>query len=489
MHNTKLICILITWMTVLGSAGAQDQTSMPRYKPLRLSVGKRFPASQRFLLRMRDTPGELSKARIRAHAWDLFAGLTQDKPIWTTWYTKCDLGLKRCGTKFMKAKPNLHRSLRNFEIPVQSLEQLLGSSRVDEQSFTASFQEAVQALAVSSRALPQFASVRFNRAAAEHIRRQCLYSREGDGSKSTKPCPTLPASGKIKEFERGAVVLKTSWQLVIVDKNGIGRLRTWKKELWDNIQLANDNDILRFRTGTVRLDTKSKAECQNRDYRDGEPVPVKCFYAFELTEEDIKALRASPSDLVALSDTGMFPGNYLVLVAVHVTTKEIPEWVWATFWWDNHGKSDSRAAGRPKNIKPKWTHFLMETTLSGTTPLETDRGPKICFNPYLETSIPNGAISNCLQCHSKAAIGPPSEVSPFDLGILGRNGRTLASGNNPDPHYFDNRVQTDFIWSIADAFNDENLQPLMNLFKHDLHELQLKDLHSRQQDNPLPQKP
>ncbi|HET9282325.1 MAG TPA: hypothetical protein VFR24_10225 [Candidatus Angelobacter sp.] len=500
MRNAKLIFILLAGIAVTLPTGAQDQTSKPKYEPLRLSFPKRFPASQHRLLRLRDTPGKKAKARIRAHAWDLFAGLTRESimakelPIWDTWYTKCDLGLADCGTKFLEEKLNLHRSLRNFEVPVQSLEELQSLSLgPGEQSFAAqsssdAFQKRIRAFAIRTRTHPQFASVLFNREAADAIRKQCLYAHEGNLSAATSSCPSLPATGKIKEFRRGAVALKTFWQLVIADANGIGQLETWKQELWNNIQQPNDNNIDRFRTSTVRVDTKSTAECENRDYGDDEVVPLKCFYAIQLTQEDVDALNASPPRLVAISDTGIIPGNYLVLVAVHVTTKEIPDWVWATFWWDNHGISDPRAAERPKTIKPRWSHFLMETTLSGTTPLETDGGPKICFNPYLETPLRNGAISNCLQCHSKAAYGPPSRISAYDLGVLGRDGKTLASGKAPDPHYFDNRVQTDFIWSIANSLNSNDIQPLMHLFQQNLHDLQLQELQLRQQENAPPPK-
>lgn len=490
MWQARLIKILMVWIVVTVSAGAQDQLPRPKYKALRLPHGKHFPASERFLLQLRDTPGEPAKAKLRKHAWDLFQGLTRGSPIWDTWYTKCDVGLKNCGEKFLQDKPNLHKPLRNFEVPIQSLEQVLesGASFNAQSPFSLeSFQQVVEALAIRARAHPEFASVIFNQQAADHVRSQCLAN--GSGSTRTAPCSTLPVSGKIKEFQRGAVVLKTFWELVVNEK-GIGRLSTWKQELWNRIQQANDHDITRFHNISalkIDLSSTSPTTCENRDYRDGEIVPLSCFYAIQVSQDDVDALRASPQGLVAISDMGILPGDYLVLVALHVTTKEIPEWAWATFWWDNHGASDARAAGRPKNVKPQWSHFLMETTLSGTTPLETDGGPKICFNPYLETSLPNGAISNCLQCHSKAAYGQPSQVGAYDLGILGRDGKTLASGNQPDPHYFDNRVQTDFIWSIANA-RGSNIQSLENLFQKDLHDLQLQQLRLDQEKNTVPPK-
>ena len=110
----------------------------------------------------------------------------------------------------------------------------------------------------------------------------------------------------------------------------------------------------------------------------------------------------------------------------------------------------------------------MDTTLSGTTPVACDGGPKICFNPYLETRIvPNGIISNCLECHRNAAYGSPdADVHVYDLGILSRNGKTLANGQLPIPGYFNHRVSTDFLWSLA-----EGQDPALQRVLEKLHEL------------------
>ena len=106
----------------------------------------------------------------------------------------------------------------------------------------------------------------------------------------------------------------------------------------------------------------------------------------------------------------------------------------------------------------------METTLSGLTPHEKDGGPKICFNPYLETDvrIPYGVISNCIQCHSRAGYAPPQRtLDGYAQGILGRDGRHLANGNTPDPDYFDNFHKTDFLWSLVPQ-QDTAMKEILN---------------------------
>ncbi len=483
--TTKIrIGISLLLVSALSLAAPSDHGPKPPVLPLRLPGGKTFPSSKRSLIRLRDEADARTRAQMRTHAWDLFAGLTGEDPVWNTWYTKCDLNLEKCGSANVESGRGAHRILGSFEVPVQNLEELslaldsAGQEPPGAAFHSESIQNVLLKLAQNFRDHPQFASVLYNKEAANRIQDSCLYPRTADTDKKvSKPCPRLPAApGKVPDFSRGSVVLKTVWESVVVGPDSTGKLTTWKPDVWSRIQKAGDSDLNRFKVSTVKIDTASRLPCQDRDYGDNELVPLSCFYAFQLTQEDIDTLVKAPPDFAAIRDSGVIAGNYVVLVAMHVTTKEIPEWVWATFWWDNHGASDSFTAGRPASIQPKWRHFLMDTTLSGMTPTENDGGPKICFNPYLETGITNGAISNCLQCHDKAAYGPKPEIDPYDLGILGRDGKTLASGTTyDDSKYFSNRVRTDFLWSVADAL-DPKIRSLRSMFQQELHELQLQEL-------------
>jgi hypothetical protein len=490
-HRTIVVLLLLLWGLAVNPRLVHGQSLKPPSKPLRLPDGKSFPVSQDYLLRLRDSADARAREKIREHAWDLFAGLTGDEPVWETWYTKCQVKLEVCPQSFEKAGPNVHRLLGSFEVPLQALEQFARSPELDENQAQAAIaaphtlQQDLAQFAAEFLKHPQFASVLFDQDAADHILNQCLYPRTaGTSASGSRPCPPAPTvPGKIKDFSRSSVVLKTVWDRVIPDSNSsIGILRTWKQELWDRIQKPGDANISRFQIETVKIDTVSRRPCEDRDYGDDEVIPISCFYAYKLTQADVDAIAAAPPDFAVIHDAGIQPGNYVVLVAMHVTTKEIPDWVWATFWWDNHGRSDPFAAGRPNSVLPRWRHFLMDTTLSGMTPTEVDGGPKISFNPYLETAISNGAISNCLQCHAKAAYGSNQGLDPYDLGILGRDGQTLASGNPDDPDYFKTRIQTDFLWSIANGMNPR-IRKLLGLFESKLRQLQTRQSSGGSQDS------
>ena len=456
----------------LGLPICQGQAPRPTYEKLALPGGRPFPASQASLLCMRDKADKRAVEKMRAHAWDLFAGLTRGKtPIWNTWYTKCDLGLVDCGADPPGDKDSPNRLLGSFEVPVQFLEQLSERALVlkNNSSVESHGSELIQVLKqflIDQIEHPQFASVLFDEEAKSHIISDCLHPlklRTG-GSSAAGCSPNLDTPRKIRDFDPGSVVLKTTWALV--PKEG-GLISTYDPCVWNKIR---DLHCAETPNPSINVATShGDIACKQGD--DG--MPLSCFYYIQLTKKDADWANEHQSDLL-LPIGSFFPvncGDYLVLMGIHVTTKETPDWVWATFWWDIHAAKDPKAAGRPASIRGKWRHFLMDTTLSATTPAEKeDQGPKICFNPYLELKFVRngktiGKISNCLQCHSKAAyaLGNADAASGYDEGVLARDGKTLAIGDMaspvyPDACYFDNRVATDFLWSIAFVLDPKSLE-------------------------------
>lgn len=139
-------------------------------------------------------------------------------------------------------------------------------------------------------------------------------------------------------------------------------------------------------------------------------------------------------------------GDYAVLAAMHVNTKEIIEWTWQTFWWQG-GQSPpddfpGSLAELTANVEGPWRNYAMCTAYSQTTEPNGQGEMRICFNPFLETSItiPDGIRSNCVSCHGTARIPqngdhfyPPDYNQPVDFG---------------DPAYFKGDTKTDFSWAM-----------------------------------------
>jgi hypothetical protein len=435
------------------------------YTPLRLPNGKKFPTSQSDLLKIRDdqdAPG------MQAHAWDIFAGLVNggggQLPIWETWFTKCDTGAvsPACNRAAPSGQPNLP-VLRSLEIPTQLVLGSLQSAAFDP--LLAAGQQRVTSESVYSNFLkqfrehPQFASVLFNRPAKQHILCQKLFT--GAGIKSVydrRASSHSPAAeNEIDPFPAGSVVLKTTWELAYDNGGKVPTIYIPNQTVLAAKRTAGSNQTIQDPSdwGTsVKIDTTSGTLCGSGDYlAQGDVsvpvVPLDCFYSYEFkTTADANAF---PRDLAGFTGpSGIIAGHtFLILVAVHAITKETPDWVWTTFWWQNTVNQ------APPIVKGnRWRHFFMDTTLSDTTPLDSsDSGPKICFNPYLEARFPNGIVSNCARCHERAVYSPTDQhakvLEGLDLGSPWRDG-TPANNRAKNPRYFDGALRTDFIWSLAD---------------------------------------
>lgn len=137
----------------------------------------------------------------------------------------------------------------------------------------------------------------------------------------------------------------------------------------------------------------------------------------------------------------------MALVALHYTTKEIPNWVWATFWWHDKPTDGPFAKARPGEtiVRGVWRNYLMAVSFDMDLPKEADGSPHVAFNPWLEARFANGVNSNCMTCHQRAVWDPqiPDDAgnAPPFLPIT----RGVAS---PDDPLFRTSTKVDFLWSL-----------------------------------------
>lgn len=458
---------LAAWLLLLClSSGMKTggQALEHEAKSLRLPGHKAFPVPEADLLKVRD---EQNLSAMQDHAWGLFAGLTDSKePVWETWYTKCDVKLFSGDACKSDSGAKNDRFLQ-FEIPVQSLFAFEQSETLTQNKTHLVSPAAAPAISETNglqntfgdigqaahffeefKKHPQLAAVLFNKAAAEHILKNNLYDSQVL-QKMLNDRQTLVSTDSEREippFPNDSVVLKTAWQLVKLDDDHPEDHRTEPLYIWNPRKQLEPGASLGNVSGwenSVIIDTSSQ-HCEDRDYTTADGtvpvVPLGCFYYMEL--KDPKDFPHGLANMVGPYGEPRRTPVYLILVAVHVITKETPDWVWATFWWHNQSSLNKR----PGTIKGnKWRHFLMNTTLSPKTPLDASGGPRICFNPFLEEKFTNGTRSNCMVCHSKAIFG-----------------RSPSVGAEPAPAgYFDNALRTDFMWTIANVRNAD----IMNFLK------------------------
>lgn len=168
------------------------------------------------------------------------------------------------------------------------------------------------------------------------------------------------------------------------------------------------------------------------------------IYHFELDETEagaMSALQPFAGNVAA--------GDYGVLVAIHVNTKEIEEWTWQTYWWQGGTSPPDNFPGdlanMTDNVQGPWRNYAMCTAYSQTTAPGNQGQMNVCFNPYLEPSLPDGIRSNCVTCHSMARFPNPGEASPEDYPQ--DYAQPVDYG---DPAIFGGNTKTDFSWAVAE---------------------------------------
>ncbi|MFN0216149.1 MAG: hypothetical protein ACKVT2_17970 [Saprospiraceae bacterium] len=157
-------------------------------------------------------------------------------------------------------------------------------------------------------------------------------------------------------------------------------------------------------------------------------------------------------------------GQIALLVAMHVTTKEISNWTWQSYYWtpnrDQPGAPSSNVAAslRPKEITGAAANYACVAAYVMLTPNnaannDPNAGSIFGYNPYLEggfgpstftyPNTPNksfkwGQQSNCMSCHALAIPNPTGQYTTDQTIDL----------RGP---YFKNQVSLDFAWSIQTA--------------------------------------
>jgi hypothetical protein len=147
-------------------------------------------------------------------------------------------------------------------------------------------------------------------------------------------------------------------------------------------------------------------------------------------------------------------GDYIVLVGLHVATREIRSWIWATFWWHDRPNEGRFSEGRPGTVKSPWNSYLMDTAYDMDRPWQSDARPKATFNPYLEAQFDSGTRSNCMTCHRRAVYPFPSKRATLDsFGSPAQFNQIIVSGSEAAkatyfPEY-GTSLKTNFLWSIV----------------------------------------
>jgi hypothetical protein len=412
-------------------------------------------------------PGGPDFSAMYGHAWDLWRALNQRTgqrlhetplPVWETWYSAEEVFLDKQQLEVTDPDD------RDLDPPNQSIDS--------------------GALAVQTGTAPRISTTvlsfnRYNRQMLDHVHQNQYFDRGLLSSMASQfdLAGTAPAQRTVAEFPTTSVMVKPVWWIVPGDRPSMmpywaggtpdvasdQRNPNW--ETWKQCVLVDptghaDTKVDQVCNGNLPGQTTMKAGSYKVEKIYVDPAKSD-FYGFRLNQDEVGALGQFNGILSNTNKEGkpeeVHAGDYAILVAMHVSTRETTNWTWQTFWWAPDAKKPAPlppdAQTPPRRIPAPFNHFDMCTADVVTTPVDqrADNTPWICFNPYLETDLKGlitpdrtvtdevGIHSNCQSCHRAAKFLPAGKSQYAVHGYVDKN----------DPAWFKNSVITEFLWSMA----------------------------------------
>lgn len=408
-------------------------------------------------------------AKITSKAWDLWAGMTaateqrsegSPLPVWETWCGNEEVFSKTCGKGL--------RPARRFHNAVQ-----LGHSGTSSDVRLASFNKFNPPMAsylVKSQAGPGGASYDYTQQSSLAALNQAWPAGTPIAQRKVQETPYVPPGAG----QQGLAAIEIKPVMYLVKQSGLSPVPIWaginasvpssksdcskgptaachpSPNLWTQCALIDPNHPASADAAPVPATPEQVAavpaallagfSCKNYIF-----LPLSSIYAFKMNEQEAQEFNSAQGNGNAAA------GDYAVLTAMHVNTKEIVNWTWQTFWWQpgNNPPNDFPGSknGMTDKVSGLWRNYAMCSAYNQTQGA-TSKNMTVCFNPFLETSagIPDGMQSNCMSCHGTATVG--STISSSGISTLNYpDGYTKAINFDTDPR-FATFTRTDFSWAI-----------------------------------------
>lgn len=374
----------------------------------------------------------LDSKAITRHAWETWGALTAMSNqksngellrVFETWWDKIEV----FAPPGLKAAPR--HPIHRFEPPAQFRRSAALRAKI----------------AFTKHPFGQLASdtVKYNDAVKKHV----ADKRYNDQKilmaiNSGWPANTPLANRKLADFPDDSVMLKPTYRFVSGTSSTL--IGYWTGPANSTSPATPSDNTWTKKMLVVPPESKLKADQLTIQSETG-PLPVvkvSDFYHIKLTEKEASELNSKTPGLKLKA------GDYALLVAMHVSTREIANWTWQTFWWSFNKPSIPQEARQ--HVKAPFDHYEVVVGYSFTTaPNNPDSLTLTCYNPYLEAGFGNdvfvrpgqlGIESNCMSCHRAASWGP--------------NAHYVANGviDPGDPQFFTGNTKTDFLWGLADTF-------------------------------------
>lgn len=438
----------------------------------------------------------------RGHGWGLFAGLMSEsggKWVWRTWCTETQAfapaGAGEAAASGAPAKPHVDndRPMRMFKfgngpntgdepinfkvaplyrIPEPVAQKYVGSRCIVPPSSTSPVPTLANGTQFQNNGDVMIAGVIYNQPAYDWIRQKKLYDAatlQGmrPGSDQTAQMPPMPA-GSISLKPMLWPIKKTGYTALPVWDNltedydrysGFEVQSQWPRAVAVTPQWASEIatvDVSFLDLPGVTMGEKGPRIGPNK-YRQARTVGIDKFYSFQPDLASLDECDKALLDASAYYAYGrMFEqGDSLALVAMHIITKEQPDWTFQSVWWSDRPGLGEYAADRPTipGAKGPWQHYLMTSTYGWTQPNNSKLWP-VAYNPYIELAADHPIKTNCGNCHLRAAwpndgTGYKAPGGPGALDVFSYNGQPIFNG----------LIGVDRLWSISDRVPTPSATP------------------------------
>jgi hypothetical protein len=383
-----------------------------------------------------------SKAMIQ-HGWELWGGLTsmtsqlvggkkETFPIFETWFDESTVfPSPTTQAAVLPATVAPAVRARKFSRPRQL---------PPEQSRRRTTAEALQTFSV--------VSVKYTKEIYDHVQKNGYYKTATMEALNASWKGTPLADRKVLPFPNTSIMLKPTYQVVSGTSATI--LTYWSGPTDSSNPSAPDSGTWNKKMLVVPPGVPKP------NVSDIPDVNIDQFYSIKLNKDEAKAI-------TELGQGTANEGDYALLVAMHVSSREIDNWTWQTFWWSFDKPVMPKA--QPA-VKPPFDHYNIAVGYSFTTGPDSPAGLNVvCYNPYLEagfsqTTFPVtqgqlGIESNCMSCHRTAAWPPPAYVTQGQ-GFQYFTGNGLIK---PGDSYFTGMTKVDFVWGFAVDVNPPAASP------------------------------
>lgn len=452
-------------------------------------AGYSFPEPEAQLLQWINTPTGSNTRSVYRHGWGLWASLTAPSgqtefglpnvPVYFTWLTPTEVAALPA-TQGPAVAELRAAAPRRFELrtPRQFLRIPGFSERREERR--AHMMQSPASNAMSVRDTSSFEMVAYDPTTAEFVRKNQLLSK----ASLTK----IYAAGNtaVPSFPNTAVAVKPVYKLVSKANMINGTLYVmpaWPGTPKPTPAMQTQGFPEDQWPGCVYIDSKNAgpSSANSTDASCARPNASNTFGLGDFIGYAITPANVSEFQQLVASQLKqkVEVGDVLILMAMHVTSREMTEWTWQTYFWTPNAakpplpSSSFIAAARPREISAPVAHYAMAIGYQMVAPNQPINGgkslglPVIAYNPYLEAGFPSntftappnnvgiynpvtkktftgtlGIQTNCMTCHSGASVSMANNAAS-----IGYATDFYIPRNDP---MFKGSLQTDFLWSIAD---------------------------------------